>query len=199
MAMTKGERTASRILDAAEAMFAKRGYSAASLRDIAVEANVTQPALYNHFGSKEALYRAVLQRGLGPSLDLLKSLVDQPLSHEALIDLPGRALDLLADHQPIAAFLIQAAHSEGDEGGEIASEWLEQLLGISRTVNEAASGEIAETDIMLRQIALFHLCCGYFWSAPLIARYTGRNIQDADMIAAQKRLLASVMGQLFPE
>lgn len=199
MAVKKGARTANRILDAAETIFAQRGYAAASLREIANEASVTQPALYNHFDSKENLYRAVLERGLRPSLNMMKSQLAQSLPREAMIALPEQAIDLLADHPPIAAFLIQAAHSDEDEAGKIALAWLEQLLMISRDLNEAASAKMNVIDILLRQVALFHICCGYFWSAPLIARYIGRDIREEDMIKAQKRLTSSIMNSLFPE
>jgi len=38
-----------------------RGYRAVSTRDIADAVGVTQPALYHHFGGKEALYVAVME------------------------------------------------------------------------------------------------------------------------------------------
>jgi AcrR family transcriptional regulator len=40
------------------------GYRAVSTRDIAEAVGVTQPALYHHFGGKEALYVAVLEEEL---------------------------------------------------------------------------------------------------------------------------------------
>ena len=39
-----------------------RGYRAVSTRDIADAVGVTQPAIYHHFGGKEALYVAVMRR-----------------------------------------------------------------------------------------------------------------------------------------
>ena len=59
---TKGERTAQRILDVAENLFAQQGYEGTSLRQIAQGAALTEPALYNHFSGKQALYEAVLHR-----------------------------------------------------------------------------------------------------------------------------------------
>ena len=66
-----GERTAERILDAAEELFAERGYAGATLRDVATRVGVRPPSLYNHFASKDALYAAVLERGIGPLIELL--------------------------------------------------------------------------------------------------------------------------------
>ena len=54
--------TAERILDAAEDLFAEKGYSATSLGDVADRVGIRSPSLYNHFKNKEALYEAVLER-----------------------------------------------------------------------------------------------------------------------------------------
>lgn len=43
--ISKGRRTANRILDAAEELFARNGYGATSLRDIASQVGVQQPGL----------------------------------------------------------------------------------------------------------------------------------------------------------
>ena len=55
VARTKGQRTANRIMDIAEDLFAAHGYDGTSLRQIAEKADIAQPGLYNHFSSKEAL------------------------------------------------------------------------------------------------------------------------------------------------
>lgn len=50
-----------RILDAAMAVFAQFGYRRSSMEAVAQEAGLTRQALYHHFGSKEALFRAVVE------------------------------------------------------------------------------------------------------------------------------------------
>ena len=50
------------ILAAATEAFARRGFAATSLDDIAAEAAVTRVILYRHFESKTDLYQAVLDR-----------------------------------------------------------------------------------------------------------------------------------------
>lgn len=56
--------TRDRILDAAEAIFMAHGYEGASMRQITGEAGVNLAAVNYHFGGKEGLFQAVLQRGL---------------------------------------------------------------------------------------------------------------------------------------
>jgi AcrR family transcriptional regulator len=50
------------ILTAATRAFARTGYTATGLDDVAAEAGVTHVILYRHFASKADLYRAVLER-----------------------------------------------------------------------------------------------------------------------------------------
>lgn len=45
------------ILDVAFTVFARRGYARASVQEIADEAKVAKPTVYNHFGDKETLFR----------------------------------------------------------------------------------------------------------------------------------------------
>jgi AcrR family transcriptional regulator len=59
--LRRGERR-DQILAAATRAFARAGYAATSLDDIAAEAAVTRAILYRHFASKADLYRAVLER-----------------------------------------------------------------------------------------------------------------------------------------
>jgi AcrR family transcriptional regulator len=53
------------ILAAATEAFARSGFAATSLDDIAAEAGVTRVVLYRHFDSKTDLYQAVLDRMCG--------------------------------------------------------------------------------------------------------------------------------------
>ncbi len=57
--------TKERILDAAEGLFAERGYDGSSLRAITARAGVNLAAVNYHFNSKEALIGALFRRRLG--------------------------------------------------------------------------------------------------------------------------------------
>ena len=58
--------TKERILDAAEGLFADRGFPGTSMRDITQGADANIAAVNYHFGSKEALLLAVLERRIEP-------------------------------------------------------------------------------------------------------------------------------------
>ena len=50
-----------KILQAASALFAQRGYAAVSISDVAQAAGLVKSAIYHHFESKETLFIAVLR------------------------------------------------------------------------------------------------------------------------------------------
>ncbi|MBY6262646.1 TetR/AcrR family transcriptional regulator [Azospirillum sp. 412522] len=54
--------SATAILDASKALFLKHGYDGVNLEKIAAKAGVSRQTLYNQFGSKEAIFRAMLER-----------------------------------------------------------------------------------------------------------------------------------------
>lgn len=55
-------RPQDRILDAAIRVFRRHGFRRSSIEQAAEAAGLTRQALYHHFSSKEALFRAVLER-----------------------------------------------------------------------------------------------------------------------------------------
>jgi TetR/AcrR family transcriptional regulator, repressor for neighboring sulfatase len=56
------EQTTAAILDAAEKLFAERGFTAVTVRDIAAKAGVSHALVHRYLGSKQDVYRAVLAR-----------------------------------------------------------------------------------------------------------------------------------------
>jgi AcrR family transcriptional regulator len=56
------EHTRNLLLDAAEEVFARKGLLGAALDDIADAAGYTRGAIYSHFGAKEELFLAVIER-----------------------------------------------------------------------------------------------------------------------------------------
>lgn len=56
-----GNKTKEHILMEATILFAKSGYAAVSMRDLAEVIGIKPASLYNHFNSKEALWEAVLE------------------------------------------------------------------------------------------------------------------------------------------
>lgn len=76
-----------RLLTAAAQLFGAQGYDAISTKELATTAGVTIGALYHHFPSKEAIYKAAVQ-------DALDALPAAPLAEAALGE-PAAGVELL--------------------------------------------------------------------------------------------------------
>lgn len=57
----RNENTAQKILGAALGLFAKKGYEAVSVDEIAKAVGIKAPSIYNHFGSKQELFDAIVE------------------------------------------------------------------------------------------------------------------------------------------
>lgn len=72
------EQTRTRILDAAEELFAQRGYSAASLDEIAETAGYSKGAVYSNFTGKDELFLALMQRRAEREAEAATAGADRP-------------------------------------------------------------------------------------------------------------------------
>jgi len=93
--------TKNKILDAADVLFADKGFNGTSLREITSQANVNLAAVNYHFGSKKELIKAVMSRymdELSPRLESALSLICQselkPTLHEVFSAFIGPLLHL---------------------------------------------------------------------------------------------------------
>ena len=66
------------ILDAALTLLSDKGYEGATLREVAAQVGVTEPALYRHYSSKEALFEEVItlsgERAMARATALLETI-----------------------------------------------------------------------------------------------------------------------------
>jgi AcrR family transcriptional regulator len=188
---TKGELTAQRILDAAESVFAKKGYDASSLREIAVLVGIREPGLYNHFGGKGEIYAAVLERGLSPMLRAMQRHLDQPDGLQAYARLPEVMTDLLLDHPAMAALFQQALQGDVESvGNQLIQDWMDRLFSQGIEIMEAMGYEnVDRADLALQTIAMFNLCTGYFLSQRAFEAMVDGDIDAPENIVRQKKLL----------
>ena len=115
--------TKQRILDSAEALFARHGFAGASLRQVTASANVNLAAVNYHFGSKENLINEVFRRRLddlnGQRLKALELTTQKPQhTLEDILDAFVRpALMLSQDNKGGAGFVrvLARAYAEHNE------------------------------------------------------------------------------------
>ena len=191
---SKGERTAERILDAAEALFAERGFGGTSLRAIARDAGIQEPGVYNHFASKQQLYAAVLDRALSPMADAMNEQPGRrdPLHSQTL--LPARMTDLLLEHPKMAALFQQALQGDRESiGNQLIQGWLDRLFAQGlETLDSAGSRDVDRSELAIQTIAMFNLTTGYFLSQRALESMVDGAITDPANIARQKKLLGRI-------
>ena len=117
--MADSASTQDQILDAAERLFARQGFTATTIKQIGKEAAVNPALLYYYYDSKETLYRAMLQRILGHLLARGADAIERAATHADRIRAFVRAqARLLGDHPHFPQLLVrelvdhQAAHAE---------------------------------------------------------------------------------------
>jgi AcrR family transcriptional regulator len=60
-ALPRGQRTRRAVLDASYRLFVKQGFAATSMREIAAHSRLALGGIYNHFSSKAAIFRAIIE------------------------------------------------------------------------------------------------------------------------------------------
>lgn len=141
----KAERTRAAILAAAEDQFAKRGYVATRLEDVAAAVGLKRAALFYHFKDKQSLYEAVIADAFG----LLAARLDEAFSAPDPVAVRlERAVEVWVDTivaRPTLARLILRHAAEADEhASQVMFPAVEKLLQKSWSLFEQgrASGEL---------------------------------------------------------
>ncbi|MBV9486580.1 MAG: TetR/AcrR family transcriptional regulator, partial [Frankiaceae bacterium] len=144
------DERARQLLDVAEAVFAARGVQAASMDDIAEAAGVTKPVLYDHYGSKDRLMAAVVER-VGRTLgEVVLSAVTAAGSPEAAIAEGLRAYFGFIDERRSG---LHSLLSEGVTPGSEAAAALEAVRSQQATMiaslllEHSDGGDAAEASI----------------------------------------------------
>ena len=134
--------TKDRLLDSAEQLFSRQGFSATSVRQISAAASVNLAAMNYHFGSKEQLISAVFARRLAPLNEERIGILERcckeseggiPSLDESVRALVGPALRLSQDPaRGGERFMLLMGRAFSDPGHEINELVLRQFEGIAR-------------------------------------------------------------------
>ncbi len=103
--------TKARILAAAEAVFAAKGFDGASTREIAAAAGVNISSLHYHWESKETLYFAVFENIYDRIMELVRSAIPDSTvvrpGRQVIDESMGRLFDFFADQPNIPKLLVR--------------------------------------------------------------------------------------------
>ena len=190
-----------KILEVAEALFARRGFAGVGLREVADAAGLSKSALFHHFRSKAQLYFEVLEGVLGRIRERLEPVLaggGPPL--EKLDRWVETLVDSLAEHPTSARLLLRGlVEDDGFEEPPAEAEdtdrtlWailsgIQQLLaeGVERGAFRAAS--VPHTVQTLIGATVYH-----FASGELGERLLGRPLLSADSVRRRKAELIQLL------
>jgi TetR/AcrR family transcriptional regulator len=182
------ETTQDRILDVAERLFAEQGFAGTAVRDIAREAGLTAPSLYNHFDGKQALYEAVLARGVQPLVDLMAGLGSDPDAQSE--DLLDTIMDHFSDHPNVAKLIQHESLIGGASLAQIAEGWLRPIVGEGMTAMRRNPNSVWTPEEQPFALAAWiHIILGHFAMAPLLRELFEFDPLAKDQLEGQKRFL----------
>ena len=179
----RGAETRERLLDAAERIFAERGFEGASMRAVTQAAGTSVSAANYHFGSKEELLRATLLRRVGPlnerrlaRLDALEAEAGgRPLELETILDTFLRPVfEEHASSVDATARFRQVAARIYSDPPEVVATMKRDLFGpiLARFVGEIAvalpekSRDEIELGFQLTVGVMVHVISGHLVTVP---------------------------------
>jgi AcrR family transcriptional regulator len=150
------------ILDAAEKRLREGGPAGIRLQEIARDVGISHPAILHHFGSREGLMRAVIERALGAlDRDLLAAFEADRAADVDANALLERAFETLGDrgHARLVAWLALSGEGEAPRGD--TGRFLRRLAEATHALRPpgarrtAAGFEDTQFAVLLAAAALF--------------------------------------------
>jgi len=180
--------TADAILSAALKMFARNGFDGTSVQDIARLAGVRHPLIHYHFGSKEKLWYAVIDRLFGELRRYFAALNEVATDLNALqtLKLICRAFVHVTARSPERIMIVR--HEIWSSSPRVP--WLLEthIIPIHRIIDAVAERAIAEGSLKPIPPAHFsHLLIGaatsFFLAQPLVLQVYAIDSRDPQVIA----------------
>lgn len=155
------------LLTTARIVLADHGYHGTTMADIATEADVTKPVLYQHFASKHDLYRAVLASAANSLEQTVLASLEAATSTREQLDFGVRAFTRFFSDDPISFRLLF------DGGVRQDSEWEDIVRSVESTIFDGLATliDVPTIPFASRQ-ALAH---GIIGMAEAMIRFSQRN------------------------
>lgn len=190
--------TAERILDAAEDLFAEKGYSATSLGDVADRVGIRSPSLYNHFKNKEALYEAVLERLLRDFSAPLEELGKEPVTYERVFEWLETIVRQHHANPNLARLLQHAALSGGPHTNELIDRLFRPMFQSGARIEGATIPLFEDSGLQPWAVMAFNnLVMSYVTMAPMYRDLLGQDPFSESALANQLDLIKKLLRAVF--
>ncbi|HTX69411.1 MAG TPA: helix-turn-helix domain-containing protein [Thermoleophilia bacterium] len=190
------EQTTEAILDAAEELFSERGYTAVTVREIAVAAGVSHALVHRYLGSKEDVYRAMLRRNESRIVDAAPASDD--LLEATSLMLEEAWLEQRRYLRLIAHSTLHGLPFEKSSGRFAATERLIKLAQRAAAEGGARGGEPADPRFVVASLVAMLLG----WAAARDWLLPAAGIGDMDeeeFLAAFRRIVLDVERSYFSQ
>jgi AcrR family transcriptional regulator len=190
-------RTRAAILDAAEKLFAQKGFEATSLNEVGTAAGVSRGTPGYFFGSKSDLYQAVLDRSFTEVREAVRAGRARALASNQAPDaiLAGAVsdyFDFLAARPNFIRLIEREALNGGSQLDEVShlSAGQEALTAISAELglDDSPSGEAAQLLLSIIALCWFHLI-----HARTVAPAVGVTLENADDLERRRRHIVGLV------
>lgn len=186
--------TAQKILDAAEDLFAEKGYSATSLGDVADRVGIRSPSLYNHFKNKEALYQAVLDRLLEDFSRPLAELDSGPVTQDRVLHWLETIVRQHHANPNLARLLQHAALSGGPHTNELIDRLFRPMFQPASNLQDGNLGLLEDAGLQPWAVMAFNnLVMSYVTMAPMYADLLGRDPFSEEALEKQLSLIKTLL------
>jgi TetR/AcrR family transcriptional regulator len=186
--------TAQRILDAAEDLFAEKGYSATSLGDVADRVGIRSPSLYNHFRNKEALYEAVLDRLLVDFSAPLDELGRVVVTHDRIFQWLETIVRQHHANPNLARLLQHAALSGGPHTNELIERLFRPMFQPEMDIEGGAIPLFQDAGLQPWAVMAFNnLVMSYVTMAPMYRDLLGQDPFSEAALENQLNLIKTLL------
>jgi len=190
--------TSDRILDAAEDLFAEKGYSATSLGDVADRVGIRSPSLYNHFKNKEALYEAVLERLLADFSAPLVELESGPVTNERVFHWMEAIVRQHHANPNLARLLQHAALSGGPHTNQLIDRLFRPLFQPGAKIEGGSFALFEKTGLQPWAVMAFNnLVMSYVTMAPMYRDLLGQDPFSEAALENQLNLIRMLLQAVF--
>lgn len=192
----QGEATRQAIIVAAEKHFAKQGFAATRLEDIAEDANIRAATLLYYFSSKQALYDEMDKAIFRSAEEIIKSyLLGCDTPHDRLVALTNAWLDFLTARPSVAKIY------QRNLAGSSMQHPPREFSGAAkdRFINIVSTGQSAGVFRQTEPTHLLHIIGGSIISFVCMESWKGAPIPEASVEAFRATLHALVRLLLIQE
>ena len=199
-AVTTGQTrsTAQRILDAAEDLFAAKGYSATSLGDVADRVGIRSPSLYNHFKNKEALYESVLERLLTDFSAPLEELDRGPVTYDRVFHWLETIVRQHHANPNLARLLQHAALSGGPHTNELIDRLFRPMFQSGAKIEGVEISLFEDAGLQPWAVMAFNnLVMSYVTMAPMYRDLLGQDPFSDAALENQLNLIKTLLRAVF--